>query len=1585
MATQEQINNNALEASDSYDWSLGCDVTVVHEDATIEEIRVNDILLSGIFVKEELSVEIDDATYSNIELGVNVALGGFNVTGVGKIEKVYNVQDFGKEFHEESFSDTFNAHAINSLHRSIVGAASDIKTLESDLLALRDSVIEGGNINEESLAAITNAINKKADKATTLSGYGITDAYTQEDVDNLLKKYLLLDAPSQTVKGNLRLDGNLLVSGNILSDGQVASATVGAEGSGGGFAYFSDLFDVNVDTRSKDDLISYDGERWVNIKRSEIKPDLSNYAEKSFVTSQGYITSASLDPYIKEDVADSKYATKGELNTNIDNRLSTWEGTNNINTVGTIKSGTWNGGKITNDYIANPQITIADILVPLGGSISKSDLAKSLGLDLHESILNWYNNVGQYLKRADDGTFYLEGDFFTTGQLAATVVGEDDGNGGAFAYLSDLLDVTIASISSGDLLSWNGSEWVNIKQSSIVPNLSAYIKESVADARYATQESLNEGLNDRYTKKNVDDLFSNFKGTENITTLGTITKGVWNGTAIANEYLANSKITISGIEVALGGSISQESLRTGLGLDAILAWYESVGVKFQKQSDDTIYVDGNLVTGGQFAAMTAGEGSGSIGATNLSDLFDVSVSALTSGDLLSWNGSEWVNIKKSTLAPDLSAYATKSFVTSQGYITSEALASYATKNDFITALLPYATAETVNKVAGRVQTLEEAGYATETFVTTRGYITSTALSPYITKDTADGSYATIDGLDGLNSRLTAIEDYFYTVDDAESKIDKWNEIVAFLDATEGTTLAGILAVYETKENIANTLKSYATTASLAPYAKTADVNNTLKSYATTASLNTLAGRVTTLEGKATAVSFSQSLTSGKQIGVLTIDGVAKSLYAPSMYDWSEINAKPTKLSQFTDDVVAGKYQPLATAINTSNIGEQMVGYAQRAGSAVDSETLGGLAPEMFAKNLNNATGINIDDTTFIGLRGGKTFAATGTFGYDGYSPFLEFGADGYTVQMQGRDGAFYARTCENKIWGNWKTLIHSGNVGSYALPLSGGTLTGEITIQTDSGDRFFHAIGGSAHLGFGVGTGGDNRGVFDFGDGKWWLFRNNSDETRLSCSYFYTDGNVLIGTTTDSGYKLDVNGSFNATSGYINGNTIIHSGNILNYAVGYNGHISLENDVNVLGYGYADGGWTASGSAFIVGADKSYRMAFQGFTDNYLTFNYCNDGTWGTWRKIAFTDSNVASADYATSANYATRTACLEEKEILDFTSQVGSSRIEAWHNWGNPTETSFAQYTHGIVAFSLDGNVYHYLGFANAEANPRVRSFSYGADSGWKTIAFVDDNVASATKLQTARSLWGNSFDGTSDIGSNLYYEGTTFIYLSTGFTTFGNTARTTYIDGNGISFNASGAENVLITTSGNVIARNGITTNEITIGGVRIDVANGALRVNVDVFSTGQFAAGEAGGVLEYESIVDALGYTPANQGNTYTKQEVNNLLSQSSGSVGNNYMLYEINNSSHTIPNGVNSVIVDEDNVLYFGLITPEDTTKPCIVYLVKSDSYNLDIVSDSSIYTVELDGTLNNEFSVSGYMGVMLVWDTNNYRWMAYLQN
>lgn len=38
-----------------------------------------------------------------------------------------------------------------------------------------------------------------------------------------------------------------------------------------------------------------------------------------------------------------------------------------------------------------------------------------------------------------------------------------------------------------------------------------------------------------------------------------------------------------------------------------------------------------------------------------------------------------------------------------------------------------------------------------------------------------------------------------------------------------------------------------------------------------------------------------------------------------------------------------------------------------------------------------------------------------------------------------------------------------------------------------------------------------------------------------------------------------------------------------------------------------------------------------------------------------------------------------------------------------------------------------------------------------WHEIAFADGNIASATKLQTARTIWGQSFDGTANVSGNM------------------------------------------------------------------------------------------------------------------------------------------------------------------------------------------------------------------------------------------
>lgn len=60
------------------------------------------------------------------------------------------------------------------------------------------------------------------------------------------------------------------------------------------------------------------------------------------------------------------------------------------------------------------------------------------------------------------------------------------------------------------------------------------------------------------------------------------------------------------------------------------------------------------------------------------------------------------------------------------------------------------------------------------------------------------------------------------------------------------------------------------------------------------------------------------------------------------------------------------------------------------------------------------------------------------------------------------------------------------------------------------------------------------------------------------------------------------------------------------------------------------------------------------------------------------------------------------------------------------------------LVAYDRDGIFYRRI----------TDNLSYGS---WKRLAFTTDNVASASKLQTPRTIWGQSFDGTGDISGSL------------------------------------------------------------------------------------------------------------------------------------------------------------------------------------------------------------------------------------------
>ena len=76
------------------------------------------------------------------------------------------------------------------------------------------------------------------------------------------------------------------------------------------------------------------------------------------------------------------------------------------------------------------------------------------------------------------------------------------------------------------------------------------------------------------------------------------------------------------------------------------------------------------------------------------------------------------------------------------------------------------------------------------------------------------------------------------------------------------------------------------------------------------------------------------------------------------------------------------------------------------------------------------------------------------------------------------------------------------------------------------------------------------------------------------------------------------------------------------------------------------------------------------------------------------------------------------------------------------------------LVIGSIDGASNQQLAFTGD--NRMFIRCAYGTSNNyntkdWATVALTSDNVASATKLQTPRTIWGQNFDGTNNIGGTI------------------------------------------------------------------------------------------------------------------------------------------------------------------------------------------------------------------------------------------
>ena len=607
--------------------------------------------------------------------------------------------------------------------------------------------------------------------------------------------------------------------------------------------------------------------------------------------------------------------------------------------------------------------------------------------------------------------------------------------------------------------------------------------------------------------------------------------------------------------------------------------------------------------------------------------------------------------------------------TLQGYF-SNGIAKKATADASGNVITTYYTSiATHNALATRVGTAE----TNITNLTKNKADKATTLAGYgitnaYTKTEIDTKVTTINNtISGVSGRVTTLEAWksdiskYITIVDGNVKIS--TNLIVTGDTSSGGSGEDTGAEGTVTGVIVGTTKYESVSAGLLNLTSLMDL------YTPVSTHNILAGRVSALEGKATAVSFTQTLTSGTKIGTITIDGVAKNIYTPTI---------PTNVSSFTNDK----------------------GYLTGITKSMVDNALGGTA----SSNANKFLMCTGSTTVWSAVT--KSMVATALGASTGGRYLIDTGGDVSWSAIPTKLSQFTDDVVSGKY-----------------LPISGGTLGGELIINPSNGIGSFSVF--------------------------------NSDDTyRLSHTW---DGNTarLYNITNDgSSYGvLNLQGTIQ-----INGNTAIHSGNYSSYALPLGGGVLQSDSADVLVINRL----SSTSSAYITFKGNNSLRGRIGFDSNNNPI--VQDINYGMSNQTLIHSGNIGSqsVSHATTTN---RFKVLLESTSGDLNTALAAGGVARNYNGGlsqytnAPSGASFGMVLElrGSSASSLAGqlawdvnhgstsDVTRYLWW---RASDSPNGFKYGK---WHQIAFTDSNVASATKLATARTIWGQSFDGTGNVTGAL------------------------------------------------------------------------------------------------------------------------------------------------------------------------------------------------------------------------------------------
>lgn len=238
-------------------------------------------------------------------------------------------------------------------------------------------------------------------------------------------------------------------------------------------------------------------------------------------------------------------------------------------------------------------------------------------------------------------------------------VNDTDNAGTTISSIDDINDVTITSATSGQFLKWNGSAWVNDAIDLSTDTVGNYVSGLSAGTGISVTHTPGEGSTPTVElNATVNDLSD--------TTITSPANGQvlqWNGTAWVNAAAASGGATVNVAETAPADPstgdlwFESDTAKTFIYYDS--QWIEvgpqpGGGAQALTTKGDLLSRDASnfarlaVGTNGYFLKADSSTSTGLVWAAiptinNLDDIGDVTITSVSSGQVLKWNGTAWAN------------------------------------------------------------------------------------------------------------------------------------------------------------------------------------------------------------------------------------------------------------------------------------------------------------------------------------------------------------------------------------------------------------------------------------------------------------------------------------------------------------------------------------------------------------------------------------------------------------------------------------------------------------------------------------------------------------------------------------------------------------------------------------------------------------------------------------------------------------------------------------------------------------------------------------------------------------------------------